>query len=143
MDFFGGATSLDSFLKAYKTSKTEGFFPYECFDCPQETNDREVPHYGAFFNTLRNVNFLERHFSDYQKMHSFRLMTEEALSKMKFSKPPPSGEETYQYLFGIRNYEIMCTFEVYYAGTTTKTLSQHSKQCKKRLFFITRKESTC
>ena len=29
MNFFGGATSLDSFLKAYKTKETKGFFPYE------------------------------------------------------------------------------------------------------------------
>ena len=27
MNFLGGATSLDSFLKAYKTDKTKGFFP--------------------------------------------------------------------------------------------------------------------
>ena len=32
MNFLGGATSLDSFLKAYKTAQTEGFFPYERFD---------------------------------------------------------------------------------------------------------------
>ena len=29
LNFFGGATSLNSFLKAYKTSETKGFFPYE------------------------------------------------------------------------------------------------------------------
>ena len=29
MNFLGGATSLDSFLKACKTSETKGFFPYE------------------------------------------------------------------------------------------------------------------
>ena len=29
LNFLGGATSLDSFLKAYKTSETKGFFPYE------------------------------------------------------------------------------------------------------------------
>ena len=29
MNFHGGATSLDSFLKAYKSSETKGFFPYE------------------------------------------------------------------------------------------------------------------
>ena len=29
MNFLGGATSLDSFLKAYKTSETKRFFPYE------------------------------------------------------------------------------------------------------------------
>ena len=28
MNFVGGATSLDSFLEAYKTSETKGFFPY-------------------------------------------------------------------------------------------------------------------
>ena len=27
MNFFGGATRLDSFLKAYKTSETKGVFP--------------------------------------------------------------------------------------------------------------------
>ena len=30
---------------------------------------------------------------------------------MKLSKPPPSGEENYQYLFDIWNHEIMCTFK--------------------------------
>ena len=29
MNFLSGATSLDSFLKAYKTSETKGFSPYE------------------------------------------------------------------------------------------------------------------
>ena len=29
MNFLGGATSLDSFLKAYNTRETKGFFPYE------------------------------------------------------------------------------------------------------------------
>ena len=34
MNFLGGATSLDFFLKPDKTSETKGFFfPYEWFDC--------------------------------------------------------------------------------------------------------------
>ena len=36
MNFLGGATNLDSFLKAYKTSDTKGFFPYEWFDHPDK-----------------------------------------------------------------------------------------------------------
>ena len=36
MDFLGGATSLDSFLNAYRTSETRGFFPYESFDHPDK-----------------------------------------------------------------------------------------------------------
>ena len=143
MNFLGGATSLDSFLKAYKTAETKGFFPYEWFDCPQKMNNSELPPYDAFFSKLRNMNPLGKDYSDYQSLLSSGLKTEEALSKMKFSKPPPSGEENYQYLLDVWNHESMCTFKPFYAGTTTKPLSQHSKQCKKCLPFITRKELTC
>ena len=40
MNIFGGATSLDSFLKAYKTEETKGFFPYEWFDNPEKSNNK-------------------------------------------------------------------------------------------------------
>ena len=43
MNFLGGATSLDSFLKAYKTKESKGFFPYEWFDCPEKMNNKELP----------------------------------------------------------------------------------------------------
>ena len=93
MNILGGATSLDSFLRAYKTSETEGFFPYEWLNCPRKMNNSELPPYDAFFNKLRNVNLLQKDYSDYQKLLSCGLKTEEALSKMQLSKPPPSGEE--------------------------------------------------
>ena len=143
MIFLGGATSLDSFLKAYKTAETKGFFPYEWFDCSQKVNNSEFPPYGAFFSKLRNLNPLEKDYSDYQTLHSSGLKTEEALSKMKFSKPPLSGEETTNIclIYGIMR--ICAHLKTFYAGTTTKTLSQHSKQCKNCLLFITRKELTC
>ena len=50
MNILRGATSLDSFLDAYKTSETEGFFPYEWFDCPQKMNNSELPPNDAFFS---------------------------------------------------------------------------------------------
>ena len=111
MNFLGGATSIDSFLKAYKTTETKIFFPYEWFDCPQKMNNRELPPYDAFFSKLRNVNPLEKDCSDYQNLLGSGLKTGEALSKMKLSKPPPSGEENYHYLLDIWNNENMCTFE--------------------------------
>ena len=43
MNFLGGATSLDSFLKAYKTKETKGFFPFEWFDFPVKLNKKELP----------------------------------------------------------------------------------------------------
>ena len=36
LNFLGGATSPDSFLKAYKTSEPKRFFPYEKFDHPDK-----------------------------------------------------------------------------------------------------------
>ena len=50
MNFPGGATSLYSFLKAYKTSTTIGFFPYDWFDCPKKMNNSELLPYNAFFS---------------------------------------------------------------------------------------------
>ena len=101
MNFLGGATSFDSFLKAYKTAKTKGFFPYEWFDCPQKMNNSELPPYDAFFSKLRNKNPLEKDYSDYQNLLGIRLKAEEAQSKKRLSKPPPSGAENYQYLLDI------------------------------------------
>ena len=44
-------------------------------------------------------------------------------------------------IYGIMR--ICAQIKTFYAGPTTKTLSQHSKQCKKCLIFITRKDLTC
>ena len=49
MNFLGGATSLDSFLKAYKTKETKVFFTYEWLDCPKKMNNKELPPYDSFF----------------------------------------------------------------------------------------------
>ena len=47
MNFFPSATSLDSFLKANKTSETKGFFPYEWFDHSEKIQNTEPPTYDA------------------------------------------------------------------------------------------------
>ena len=56
MNLLGGARSLDSFLKAYKTSETKNFFLYEWFNCPQKMNYSELLPYDAFFSKLQKVN---------------------------------------------------------------------------------------
>ena len=123
MNFLGGATSLDSFLKAYKTAETKSFFPYEWFDCPQKMNSSELPSCDAFSSKLRNVNPLGKDYSDYQSLLSSGLKTEEALSNLKLSKPPSSGEENYQYLLDIWNHEHMCTFKDFF------TLVKQQRRC--------------
>ena len=52
MKFLGGATTLDSFIKAYKASETKILFPYEWFDNPDKLDFPELPPYEAFFSKL-------------------------------------------------------------------------------------------
>ena len=74
-------------------------------------NNSELLPYDAFFSKHRIVNPLEKDYSDYQKLISCGLKTEEGVSEMKISKPPPSGEENYQQLHDIWNHENMCTIK--------------------------------
>ena len=146
MNFLGGATSLDSFLETYKASETKGFFPYESFDGPQKMNNSELSPYDAFFSKLRNVNLFEKDYSDYQKILSCGLKTEEALSKMKLSKQPPSGEKNYQYLLDARNHENMCTYKDFLRWYNKKDVFPTLEEAMQRmlaLLFITRKELIC
>ena len=143
MNFIGGETSLDSFLKAYKTSETKGFFPYEWFDCPQKMNNSELPLYDAFFSKLRNVNPLEKNSSDYQNLLSSGVKTEEALSVMKLSKPPPSGVENYQYLLDLWSHENMCTFKDILRWYNKQRRCPNTRNnAKKCLLFIIKEELT-
>ncbi len=58
LSFLGGATSLDSFLKAYKTKETNGFFPYEWFDDVSKLDVTELPPVECFRSKLKNCNVL-------------------------------------------------------------------------------------
>ena len=98
MNFLGGATSLDSFLKVYKSKETKGFFSYEWFDCPEKMNNKELPPYDSFFSILRNSNPLEKDYNDFQNLVSSGLTTEQALIKLRFDRIPPTGVENYSYL---------------------------------------------
>ena len=68
MNFIGGATSFDSFLKAYKINESRRFFPYEGLDCAEKMSNKELPPYDSFFKILRNSNPLEKDYSDFQNL---------------------------------------------------------------------------
>ena len=94
MNFLGGATSLDSFLKAYKTKETKGIFPpYEWFDFPEKINNKELPPYDSFFSILRNSNPLQKDYNDFQNLVNSGLTTEQAMIKLRMHKKPPTGAE--------------------------------------------------
>ena len=98
MNFLGGATILDSFLKAYKTSKTKRFFPYEWFDHPDKLETTELPADDAFYKKFRSCNPLEAEYTDHVTSLKSGLTTEQAVVELKLPKPPPTGVENYQYL---------------------------------------------
>ena len=139
MNCLGGASSLDSFLKAYNTSETKGFFPYEWFDCQQKMNNSELPPYDAFLSKLSNVKPLAKDYSDFQTLLSSGLKTEEAISKMKLPKPPPSGEENYQYLLDIWNHENLWTFRDFLRWYNIRDVVPTPEAMQKMLAFYHKK----
>ena len=113
MNFLGGATSLDSFLKAYKTSETNGLFPYEWFNHPDKMQNTEIPTSDAFYSKLHSCNPLEAEYSDYFSLLKKGLSTEQAVVELNLSKPLPAGFENYQYLQQIWQQEQMSSFKVF------------------------------
>ena len=110
-NFLGGATSLDSFLQAYKTSETKGFFHYEWFDYPDKMQNTELSPNDAFYSKFRGCNPLEAEYTEYGKLLKSGLTTEQAVDKLKLSKPPLTGIEKYQYLQQIWRQEQMNSFK--------------------------------
>ena len=96
MNFLGGATSLDSFLKAHKTKETKNFSPYEWFDCPEKMNKKELSPYDSFFGILQQL--LEKNYNEFQKRVNSGLTTELSVAKLRLDKKPPTGAENYSYL---------------------------------------------
>ena len=81
MSYIGGATSLDSFLKAYKLSETKGFFPYQWFDHTEKMQNTYFPPYEAFHSKLRSCNTVEAEYTDWVNPSKGGLTTEKALVK--------------------------------------------------------------
>ena len=111
MNFLGGATNLDSFLTAYKTSETKGFCPREWFDHPEKVQNTELPPSDAFYSKLHSCNTLEAEHTDYVNLLRCGLTTEQAVVKLKLSNPPPTGNQKYQYLQQKWKQEQMSSFK--------------------------------
>ena len=82
MKFLGGATTLDSFLKAYNASELKGYFPYEWFNTPNKLDKQQLPSYDDFYSKLKNSDPLDKEFDDYQKLLITGRTEEQALKKL-------------------------------------------------------------
>ena len=87
LNFLGGATSLDSFLKAYKTNETKR--SYEWFDSPNNLDVTFLPPYECFFSKFRDYNPLEKKITDFTKLLNSGLSQKEALKKFRLKVVPP------------------------------------------------------
>ena len=92
-----GTFTHDSFLKAYKASKTKGLFFYTWFKNPDKLVFPELPPYEAFFNKLRNNNPLDKDFIDYEKLRNSGLDEQQALKKLQIKNVPSSRLDNYNY----------------------------------------------
>ena len=58
----------------------------------------ELPPYDAFYSKLRSCKPLEAEYTEYLNLLKSGLSTEQAVDKLKLSKPPPTGIENFQNL---------------------------------------------
>ena len=71
----------------------------------------ELPPYDAFYSKLRSCNPFEAEYTNYVNLLKSGLTTEQAVVKLKLSKPVLTGIESYQYLQQIRKQEQMSSFK--------------------------------
>ena len=83
MKFLGGATTLDSFLKFHKASKTKKFLPYGWLDNPEKLGFRGLPPCEAIFSKFRNNKPLDKHFTEDSKLRKIGLDEQQALKKLQ------------------------------------------------------------
>ena len=71
----------------------------------------ELPPYDAFYSKLRSCNPLEAEYTGFVNPLRSGLTTEQAVVKLKLSKPLPTGIEKYQYLQLIWKQEQLSSFK--------------------------------
>ena len=107
LNFVGGNTSLDRFLKAYGAEESKGFFPYEWLDSFDKLGNETLPPPESFFSKLRNVNVLDSEYQEYMSLISSGNTDEQSLRKMKLRAMPKSMLENYNDLKTIWEREHM------------------------------------
>ena len=75
----------------------------------------KLPPYGPFHSKLCSCNPLEAEYTDYVNLLKSGLTTEQAVVKLKLSKPPPTEIENYQNLQHLWKQEQMSSFKEFLA----------------------------
>ena len=141
LNFPVGGTSLDSFLRAYRTKETKGFFPYERFDNPETLNNEELPPYDSFFSKLRKINHLEKDYGDFENLNTSELSTVQAVCKLRLKQIPPTSDEIYAYLWSIYVNEGMKSFKEFLIWYKNRDVVPTLEAMQKMIEFHYQKET--
>ena len=110
-DFLDGATTLDQFLKAYKSSQMKALFPYEWFDNPGLL---VLPLYHCMKPfSVNNINPLDKDFIIYEKLRKRRAWWATSTEKILNEYVPISGLDSYNYLQGTRQKKGVTVLKVF------------------------------
>ena len=110
LNFLGGTTSLDKFLKAYGCEESKGFFPYEWFDNVDKLSLNHLPPIDSFYSKLKNCNVLESDFREFERELRCGKSEHEVLKKLKLTSVPLTKEENYEKLQFIWREQNMTSF---------------------------------
>ena len=140
MNFPGGATSLDSFLKAHKTEETKNFSPMSCWTIPKKLNNKELTPYDSFFSKLRNINPLEKDYNDFENLTTSGLSSKQAVCRLRQNKIPPTGDANYPYLRSLWVSEGMKSFKDFLMWYINKDVVPTLEAMQKMIEFYHQKE---
>ena len=140
MNFLVGATSLDSFLKAYKTGEAKGFFLCEWFDNPEKLTNKKRPPFDSFFSKVRNINPLEKDYNDFENLTTSGLSSEQAVCKLRLNRIPPTGDVNHAYFRSIWMTEGMKYFKDFLLWYNNKDVVPTLEARQKKIEFYHDKE---
>ena len=142
LNFRGGATSLDSFLKAYQSQETKGYFPYEFFDSSAKLDCNHLPPYDSFFSKLKNPSvFSLQKGTDRKDICQFKKKMEsgkgelDVLRELGLKEKPLSGKENYALLEKLWKMVKMKTFRDFFRWYNNKEIVPTLQAMKKMMKF--------
>ena len=135
LKILAGATSLDFFLKAYQSEETKGYFPYEWFDSFTKLDCNHLPPYEFFFSKLKNLNPLEKDFSQFKKTMESGKKEFDFLRELGLKEKPLSGKENNALLEKVWMMEKMTTFRDFLRWYNNKDVVPTLQAMKKMMKF--------
>ena len=110
-------------------------FAYEYFDHPDNMHNAEHSPYDAFYSKFRSCNPLEAEYTEYYNLLKSGLTKEQAVIKLKLTKPPPIGTKNYQYLLQNWKQEQRSSLKVFLRWYNSKDVVPTLEAMQKKLLF--------